>query len=429
MTCIRSRAHPRRRPSRRLIGYAPTTIHFAIASRDAPGFNLSRLRVMGELLELTGDDLRLRSWEVERLFRDFYAEPLPPEELAGLARRTEGWAAGLQLFHLATRGRTADERRRMLAELNGSARLMREYLARNVLRELPEETRRFLIDTSVLGRLSGPLCDLLLERSGSADVLAELQRRRLFTQPLPEDGEYRYHEVMRTYLHEVLLEELGEDDLHARFSMAGDLLADAGAASEALEAYCRGEDWDGARRLLARRGAAVADQPSEWLDSVPGAMVRHDPWLLLAGARRARSYGRLREAAEQYQRAEIAFGSADAAQLCRAERQAVTTWTDGSIGPRPDVFSLLRSALRSDPMDVSARAKQLPPPIGSVIAGLAALAGGQRRYGPNRAHSCRRATRRDACHCCHRLVGGGHCRCPDGSAARRARDRRGGKRR
>ena len=117
----------------RLIGYAPATIHFAIASRDAPGFNLSRLRVTGELLELTGDDLRFRSWEVERLFRDFYAEPLPPEELAGLARRTEGWAAGLQLFHLATRGRTADERRRMLAELNGSARLVREYLARNVL--------------------------------------------------------------------------------------------------------------------------------------------------------------------------------------------------------------------------------------------------------------------------------------------------------
>ncbi|HEY7023465.1 MAG TPA: BTAD domain-containing putative transcriptional regulator [Candidatus Limnocylindrales bacterium] len=367
---------PAERALERLIGYAPSTVHFAIASRDTPGFNLSRLRVTGELLELTGDDLRLRSWEVERLFRDFYAEPLPPEELAGLARRTEGWAAGLQLFHLATRGRTADERRRMLAELNGSARLMREYLARNVLRELPDDTRRFLIDTSVLGRLSGPLCDRLLERSGSADVLAELQRRRMFTQPLPEDGEFRYHEVMRTYLHEVLLEELGEEELHSRFSAAGELLADAGAASEALEAYCRGEDWDGARRLLARRGAAVADQPTEWLDSVPGAMVRHDPWLLLAGARRARSAGRLREAAEQYQRAEMAFGSTEAAQLCRSERQAITAWTDGSAGPRPDAFALLRSALRADPAGAAVKAQELPPPVGSLIAGLSALAAG-----------------------------------------------------
>ena len=269
----------------RLIDYAPETIHFALASRDAPDFNLSRLRVTGELLELTSDDLRLRSWEVERLFRDFYAEPLPPEELAGLARRTEGWAAGLQLFHLATRGRTADERRRMLVELNGSARLMREYLARNVLHQLPTDLRRFLLDTSVLGRLSGPLCDRLRETSGSADILADLQRRRLFTQPLPEDGEYRYHEVLRTYLHGVLLEELGEQEMHRRFSAAGDLLSDAGAASEALEAYCRGEDWDGARRLLERRGAVVAERPSEWLESLPDAIVRHDPWLQLAGAR------------------------------------------------------------------------------------------------------------------------------------------------
>ena len=253
----------------RFIDYAPATIHFALASRDTPDFNLSRIRVTGDLLELTSDDLRLRSWEVERLFRDFYAEPLPPEELAGLARRTEGWAAGLQLFHLATRGQTADERRRLLSELNGSARLMREYLARNVLHQLPDELRRFLVDTSVLGRLSGPLCDTLLGRSGSAEFLADLQRRRLFIQPLPEEGQYRYHEIMRTYLHGVMLEELGEERTHARFSAAGDLLSAAGAASEALEAYCRGEDWDGARRLLERRGEVVADRPSEWLETLP----------------------------------------------------------------------------------------------------------------------------------------------------------------
>jgi DNA-binding SARP family transcriptional activator len=360
----------------RLIDYAPTTIHFALASRDTPSFNLSRLRVAGGLLELGSDDLRLRSWEVERLFRDFYAEPLPPEELAGLARRTEGWAAGLQLFHLATRGQTADKRRRMLAELNGSARLMREYLARNVLHQLPDELRRFLLDTSVLGRLSGPLCDQLLERSGSSDVLADLQRRRLFTQPLPTDGEYRYHEVLRTYLHGVLLEELGETQMHRRFSAAGDLLSEAGAASEALEAYCRGEDWDGARRLLERRGEVVAERPNEWLESLPETMVRHDPWLLLAGARRARGAGRLREATALYQRAEAAFGSADAAHLCRDERQAIAPWVDGSGAQRGDPFSVLRDALRTDPVSAANQAQRLPQPLGSLIAGLAALAAG-----------------------------------------------------
>ena len=156
--------------------------------------------------------MRFRSWEVERLFRDFYAEPLPPEELAGLARRTEGWAAGLQLFHLATRGRTADERRRVLAELNGNARLMREYLARNVLHQLPDGTAPLPArHIRVLGRLSGPLCDALRDATGSSDVLDDLQRRRLFIQSLPEEGQYRYHEVLRTYLHGVLLEEIGEE--------------------------------------------------------------------------------------------------------------------------------------------------------------------------------------------------------------------------
>ncbi len=84
-----------------------------------------------------------------------------------LARRTEGWAAGLQLFHLATRGKSAEERRRILSGVGTSSRLVREYLARNVLLDLPEELRTFLVETCVLGRLTGDLCDRLLDRHGS----------------------------------------------------------------------------------------------------------------------------------------------------------------------------------------------------------------------------------------------------------------------
>ena len=118
----------------RLIDYAPPSLTVIAGTRVPPRFNLPRLRVSGALLEIGADDLRFRSWEVERLFRDYYQNPLPPEELARLARRTEGWAAGLQLFHLATRGRAPDERRRVLAALGPSSRLMRDYLTRNVAR-------------------------------------------------------------------------------------------------------------------------------------------------------------------------------------------------------------------------------------------------------------------------------------------------------
>ena len=277
----------------RLIDYAPPSLAVVAGTRVPPRFNLPRLRVSGALLEIGADDLRFRSWEVERLFRDYYQNPLPPEELARLARRTEGWAAGLQLFHLATRGRAPDERRRVLAALGPSSRLMRDYLTRNVLEQLPTDLRTFLIETSVLGRLSAGLCDELLDRNDSAEMLADLEWRSLFTQALPEEGVYRYHEVLRSYLQGVLLEEVGQPAAHERFRRAGRLLAQAGALPEALDAYCRAEDWEAARTLVGREGEAVADRSNAWIDALPVSMLVHDPWLLLASARRLRAEGHL----------------------------------------------------------------------------------------------------------------------------------------
>jgi ATP/maltotriose-dependent transcriptional regulator MalT len=177
----------------KLVGYAPPWLHVLAGSRTQPSFNTSRLRVSGELLEVGADDLRFRSWEVEQLFRGFYREPLPPEDLASLTRRTEGWAAGLQLFHLATIGQPAEERRRAVAALGPRSRLVRDYLARNVLHGLRPELRDFLVDTCVLGRLTGPLCDRLLEREGSQRLLEELGELQVFTVELDDEGTYRYH--------------------------------------------------------------------------------------------------------------------------------------------------------------------------------------------------------------------------------------------
>ena len=366
----------------RLIEYAPPALTILAASRRPPRFNLSRLRVSGQLVELTGDDLRFRSWEVERLFRDFYEEPLPPEDLARLARRTEGWAAGLQLFHLATRGRPPEERRRLLTQLGGSqrlARLLLDYLARNVLDQLPADLRGFLVETSVLGRLSGPLCDRLLGRTDSRDVLEELERRRLFTHRLAEDGWYRYHEVLRSHLQAVLLEEVGAAGLRDRFCTAGGLLVESGAMPEAVEAFCRGEDWDRVTAMLGRNGREVADEPSAWLDALPAAVVANDPWLLLASARRHRSEGRLAESLELYRRAEAAFGASEAGSMCRVERQAIGYWVHGAIAlaDRREPSALLRLALARDPMAVVVEAEGLGSPEGEVVAGLAALAAGQ----------------------------------------------------
>jgi len=206
-----------------LLAYTPPQLGVVLASRSRPRFNLPRLVVSGALVEIGSDELRFRSWEVERLFVDVYREPLPPEDLAELGRRTEGWAAGLKLFHLATQGLPPSERRRVLHSLGKRSSFAREYLARNVLEGLEPELRDFLVGTCVLTTLSGQLCDALLARTGSGSLLHELEARQLFTYEL-HDGSYRYHETFRTQLEAALIEQLGEAEAHERFRRAGGLL-------------------------------------------------------------------------------------------------------------------------------------------------------------------------------------------------------------
>ncbi len=359
----------------RLLDNAPPSLAVVAGTRVAPSFNLSRRRVAGELLEISGDDLRFRPWEVERLFRDFYGEALRTDELARLARRTEGWAAGLQLFHLATRGKAAAERQRLLAGLGPSSRLMREYLARNVVAELPDELREFLVGTCVLRRLTGSLCDRLLERRGSRALLEDLERRSVFTVALDDEGTYRYHEVLRSHLEGMLVEQVGEPAARARARRGGELLEGDGAIAEAVAAYSRAEDWGAVDRLLDRHGELLAAGQGAWMDTLPPALLVQDPWLILATARRHRAEGRWAQAVDAYGRAEVLFGSGKAGATCRGERQALAGWLEPLPAPAGDWSGALRAAIARDPL--------LRRPAGDdeagrlLAAGLGALVGGR----------------------------------------------------
>src|SRR5262245_52586390 len=360
----------------RLLDYAPSLL-FLAASRTQPRINLSRLRVAGHLLEIGGDDLRFRSWEVERLFRDFYQDPLPPVELAKLARRTEGWAAGLQLFHLATRGKAQDDRRRVLEGLSGGSRYVREYLARNVLAELPAELSGFLVDTCVLQRLSGPICDRLLERRNSGLLLEELERRQVFTQALDDEGHYRYHEVLRSHLESVLVRELGEAAVVERYRRAGAVLEEAGALAEALHVHGRAGDWAGVDRLRGRAGEQVLQGSQLWIDALPAGVLAQDPWLLLGTARRHRADGLWEAALDAYQLAEHALGAAEATQAAGRERQALAAWVVPGSRPPADLLGLLRVATQRSPAAARAQAGSLGGPAAGLLAGLCALLAGE----------------------------------------------------
>ncbi len=365
-----------------LIGYLPQGLHIVSGARRPPSFNLPRLRVSNQLLEIGPDDLRFRSWEVEELFRNHYREPLAPEELAELARRTDGWAAGLQLFHLATRGKPASERRRVLASLSSRLRDVRDYLARNVLQDLEDQLRDFLVRTSVLGLLSGPWCDQLLDRTGSDRLLADIERRHLFLTTDDGGTTYREHEVLRSHLEELLVEELGEAAARDHHRLAGRILEEGGALSEALRAYCRAQDWPSAERLLGRSGDRVFDRPGAWIEPLPTALADHDAWVLLATARRQLAAGDWKAALGSYRRGEDAFGGALASAACRRERFALAGWIDPSAVVSVDWTFALRRALMKDPLAVALDASdssfaRYGEAASRLVAGLAALAGGR----------------------------------------------------
>ncbi len=313
----------------------PRSVTVVLGSRRPPLINTSRLLVSGELVELDGDDLRFRSWEVEQLFRTVYAAPLSPEAAAALTRRTGGWAAGLQLFHLATAAMGRAERERAVDELGGRSRLIRSYLARNVLDGLDRERRRFLLLTATLGVLTGDLCDDLLDASGSAALLSELEREQFFTTSTDGGLTYHYHQVLQTHLEVLLVDEWGGRRARELYARSGQLLEAAGRIGEATRAHARAEDWGSVARLLKPGATPVTGDDALWgMLTLPGVPT-DDPGLVLAGARRLARLGQIEAAVGAFRRAEGLLDDPAFRRRCALERQSTALWLPQA--PRPAV--------------------------------------------------------------------------------------------
>ena len=338
-TSTPSRTPPAEAAFGRLVDWSPGWLALVVASRVAPGLNLSRLRVSGDLLEFGTDDLRFRAWEVEQLFRDVYHDPVPPADLAVLARRTEGWAAGLQLFHLATRGRSAEERRRVLGGPGSSGRLLREYLAQNVMVGLPPELRRFLHGHV---RPRPPVGPAVRPAPGHCRAAARCSTtwrgaacsrcpRRMAATPTATT---RCCASTSTGCSWRRSAKRGARERHA---VAGRLLEADGRSP-------RRSGPTAARRTGTRSGGCSAAQGERlaasdaggWIEALPPAIERHDPWVALAAARRARNDGRWTAALAAYARAEAEFGPARAADAPRRERLTLAAWMDPSAIPPAD---------------------------------------------------------------------------------------------
>lgn len=336
----------------RLLTDGPPTLSIIMASRREPELILCRAEV-GPVTLVTADDLRFRSWETEQLFRDVYHEPLPPDDIATLTRRTEGWAAGLQLFHLSTLSRPLAERRRAVAALSGRSRFARTYLVRTILDTVPTQLRAFLARTAVFEVLTARRCDALLDRTDAQTNLEELERLAAFTTSDDGGHTFRYHEVLRRHLESALHDELGPEATRDWFARAAAILEDEPAPSEAVRAWARAERWVEVTRLMRADGARViADAGAVWPDLLPPRLIDEDPWLSLAVGRRLAMEGRLAAARLRYRHAEALFPDDADRERAAHERRLVELWSEGS--PRPGLHWLdrIRAAVHRRPCDV-----------------------------------------------------------------------------
>ena len=359
-----------------LIESAPGCLRILIAGRRWSALDIRQLRVSGESSVIEAADLQFRSWEVERLFRDVYREPLMPEDAAALTRRTGGWAAGLAMFRLLTTGRSPADRRRAVADLGGGSRLVRSYLVREVLEELPPEIREFLRRSCALGVLTAGSCDALLGRTDSQHVLDDLERRQLFIST--EDGvRYRYHQVLQDHLELELLEQFGRPTAQEWYEQAAGQLEAAGEVNGAFRAYVRAEQWAAVQRLLQLRGADVVAKPlGPVAERIPLSLSSEDPWLVLAEARRLVRHGTLARAVAAYRKAESLTTDLDVAALCRLERRQAAVWLPGDGVIAGDWAGVVRAATRRSPNRTVRFASACSGPEGLLAAGLAELLGG-----------------------------------------------------
>ena len=260
--------------------HLPAGVHVVLATRVDPPLPLARMRARGELAELRVPDLQFSDEEASELLNGSMGLELAADDVERLAERTEGWAAGLYLAGLSLRGR--QDPSAFIASFHGDNRHVADYLATEVLARQPDTIRTFLLRTSVLERLSGPLCDAVLQTEGSAQVLGELERSNLFLIPLDDQRRwYRYHHLFA----QLLGLELGHREgglvpvLHRRAAawhrQAGNLdqaIHHAGAAGDFTEAAAMiARHWLGYWRR--GRQATVA----RWLDGLPEEAILADP--------------------------------------------------------------------------------------------------------------------------------------------------------
>ncbi len=265
-----------------LVNNLPSKVHTVITTRADPPLSLSRLRVQGELTELRAIDLRFNNEETTAFFSESRGYNLTENEIKSLETGTEGWIAGLQLAAFSLKGKKNISD--FIEAFSGNNRYVLDYLTEEVLNNLDSNTRSFLLETSILERLTGPLCDAITEREGSQQMLNKLDSLNLFIEPLDEKREwYRYHHLFADLLRSHLIRSKQKPVflLHLK---ASEWYEQQGLVNEAIEHALEAGYYPRAIQLvdsvalptiLQSYGSTVLN----WLERIPKEITDTQPWL------------------------------------------------------------------------------------------------------------------------------------------------------
>ena len=314
-----------------LVDNLPVRVHLVIASRADPSLALPRLRTRGQLLEIRASDLRFTVEETATYLEEVAGLSLTPEQVAALDARTEGWVAALQLAGLSLQGR--DDVGTFIEGFAGDDRYVVDYLVEEVLQRQPEDVRSFLLSTSVLSRLSGPLCDAVTGQAGGTARLAALDRANLFLVPLDHRRHwYRFHhlfaDVLRTHLAEETPDQVRV--LHAR---ACDWYEHHALPADAIQHALAADDPARAAGLIElalpqmqrdRRESTVR----RWIELLPDEVVRARPVLSNGYAGALLATGQAEGVEQRLRDAETWLGDSTAAGAVDGPRPSDMVVTD-----------------------------------------------------------------------------------------------------
>lgn len=307
-----------------LIDHMPAQLHLVVASREEPEISLGRLRVSGQLAEIRQQDLRFDLEEAVEFFNQGGHFIFSKAQVHALETRTEGWISGLKLAAISLKMHKDPET--FIASFTGSHHFVQDYLIEEVLHQQPDDVQSFLLRTSVLDRLCGPLCDAVLQSQGGEQVLIQLGHANLFIVPLDAERRwYRYHHLFSDLLRQRLGQMEPAAPLHR---LASQWYEAQGMEVEAFHQATLANDIVGAMRLIEGNGMplyfrGVTAPVVHWLSNLTHAALNTYPFLWVAFSWSLLFSG-------QPDQLEVKLSGAEAA-ITSAPPDASTTDIDGQI--------------------------------------------------------------------------------------------------